>query len=91
MKFKHFVAASKALEIPSGNYIFMSKKTKELAWFMVDEEDYDLTVKMHYRPGSFDYEATRVAGKILRKMDNEGKKWHKQIIKKIKELKNEVY
>ena len=85
MEHWRFVKASKIVEPPSGNYIFSSRVTGIIFWFMVDSDDFDNTLLMEYNPGSFDYDVTYHAMEQLMAVDTQH--WHKKLIKAMKGLK----
>lgn len=84
MNLELFIRVAKLIKLPAGNYMFLSKKTKKLIWFMV-AMNYDKTLRMVYTPKSRDYESMIVARQLHRACDKE--LWHKRITHTMKKLR----
>jgi len=89
MKLEVFEAIMEKLDIPGGNYMFRSAKTKIIYWFMVCRESpADKPVLLEvFKPGSKRYEELLQARKLHRILDSQGKNWHGQIMTYYKSLK----
>lgn len=83
MKLKLFNEAAKAVRLPPGNYVFKSKKTGNLFWFMTSLQ-YDMTVREVHRPGSNGYEEFEFYYHFWLPIN---RKWHKKIINHIRRNK----
>ena len=88
MNIEIFNAISEKLKIPSGNYMFKSKKTGIIYWFMVCQEHYDRTILNRFRPGQKRYKELDMARLLHRNLDRN--KLHKSIINFMKSLKKGI-
>jgi hypothetical protein len=84
MELELFNAIAEKLKIPSSNYMFKSRRTGIIYWFMVCQEHYETTILNQFKPGHKRYGELNMARQLHRKLDRN--KTHEKILNFMKSL-----